>query len=255
AMANQIASGTFRPVGNELAFGPGELLPPLPIPGPDGTELLLCGKIDRLDATQEKHPLYQVIDYKRGGRKFDYSTLFAGVALQLPLYLAAARAAYRTGLVAGMYYFPVADPAVEEQSADFEKALFKEFRLSGLVLNEPRVLTATDSTVSDAKKSHILPSDRSGGWLMEQEMDAVLAFAKQRAGETLEQIYAGRAELSPYKRGQYMPCGYCEYKGACGFDEKFVGCRKRTLTGMKKDGFLAMCGVKGVDEHESELDG
>lgn len=245
AMARQIAAGSFRPEGTEISFGPGETLPPLSFSGPNGEEMLLCGKIDRVDSTGGDLPLYQVVDYKRGGKKFDYSLLYSGVLLQLPLYLAAVKAARPKGTAAGMYYFPILDPAVDEQKEDAEQEAFREFRLSGLTLAD--TLEYADHT-SDADKSAVLPSARSGGRLLKNEMEFVLEFARGRAGKTLAQIYAGGAELAPYKRGQYMPCRYCEYKGACGFDEKFADCRKRALSSMDKNAFFDRSAEKGDDD-------
>ena len=54
-------------------------------------ELLLKGRIDRLDLCEdEKHVYVKIIDYKSGNTSFDLAALYYGLQLQLVVYMDAA---------------------------------------------------------------------------------------------------------------------------------------------------------------------
>jgi len=66
-LAEHSRRGRFRPVGLELAFGPGGDIPAVVFTLSDGSEMVLTGRIDRIDAAQGEDGVYlRVIDYKSG---------------------------------------------------------------------------------------------------------------------------------------------------------------------------------------------
>ncbi|MBQ6692569.1 MAG: exodeoxyribonuclease V subunit gamma, partial [Clostridia bacterium] len=75
-----LVNGTFSPVRMEQQFDWRFDLK-------DGTPQTVRGRIDRVDkADTEDGTLVRVLDYKTGRDKFAYGDLYAGTALQLPLY-------------------------------------------------------------------------------------------------------------------------------------------------------------------------
>ncbi|PJH69079.1 helicase-exonuclease AddAB subunit AddB, partial [Salmonella enterica subsp. enterica serovar Typhimurium] len=57
-LSEQARQSNFSPVGLELGFGEGETLPPLTLNLPNGYELILRGRIDRVDKAGSGSNLY-----------------------------------------------------------------------------------------------------------------------------------------------------------------------------------------------------
>ena len=160
AIARQMRAGSFAPVGTEVRFGAGQPFPPIRLELPDGSAALLGGKIDRIDGTRVNgRDCVRIVDYKTGGRDFDFAGVFHGLALQLPLYLAAA-AGGRTH--AGMYYMPVLQPVISDAEPDAETAAADAFRLKGLTLSEPEILRLSQTDL-DGESSVLAGVRFSGG--------------------------------------------------------------------------------------------
>ena len=112
-MQEQLKAGEFQPKFFEWTFGAGSgrSARPVEIPLDTGETLKLQGKIDRVDILQEEEKCYvRVVDYKSGNTKFSESDIYAGIGLQLPVYLEAAQEAVeqstgREAVPAGIFYF------------------------------------------------------------------------------------------------------------------------------------------------------
>ena len=234
AMVRQIAIGEFLPVACETVFAEDGELRPLELNGPSGKIVRLVGKIDRIDLYDDgkNAPCLRVIDYKRGtGTDFDFAELYAGIRLQLPLYLAAAMQGYDGARAAGMYYLGVKEPTLDE--GEREGALLKEYRLDGVSLDDAGVLNAADRE-SDGKTSAVLPARRA----TDAELTALTRFAQKKAADTVNALLCGRAEVSPYRRGQRSACAHCEHASVCCFDQALPGCRFRSLSPLKQEAFF-----------------
>ncbi len=236
AITRQIQAGAFTPVASEAVFGDGGAFPPLPIHLPDGRIFYIHGKIDRLDAFEADERYFRVIDYKSGGKSFSFSELYAGLSLQLPLYLAAVLAAEDTAKAAGVYYLPVREPRLRApvEEAELENALLEQFRLRGLSLREPKILRAADSGFTDASCVLTVKRNRAGGYsgtgLMDgAQMEEAVRFATAKAGGSIAGITGGRADAAPYRLGARNACAYCPYVSACRFDPRMPSCRYRDL--------------------------
>lgn len=69
-LRKHMCSGKFETLGSEITFGSGEL-PAIEIKMPNGRELLLRGKIDRVDIYRKDGSCYvKIIDYKSGKKRF-----------------------------------------------------------------------------------------------------------------------------------------------------------------------------------------
>ncbi|WP_149807770.1 PD-(D/E)XK nuclease family protein, partial [Listeria monocytogenes] len=84
----QAKSSAFRPVGLEDDFGLKGDIPTLKISLQANSELLLQGRIDRLDmAEQEDRTFLRIIDYKSSSHDLSLTEVYYGLALQMLTYL------------------------------------------------------------------------------------------------------------------------------------------------------------------------
>lgn len=243
AILNQARSGRFAPVLTEVRFGQGAPFPPIRLALSDGKEALLGGVIDRIDrAAVNGREMTRIIDYKTGGKEFDFSGVLNGLTLQLPLYLLAAAECSETR--AGFYYMPILQPVVSDTEEDVESAAMDAFRLKGLTLSDPDVISASDFAISGT--SGILGGVRkvgeetySGSVCTQREMDLLIEAAKKKSEETLFCMLEGEMTASPAARQKRkQACVYCDYNSICRFDARVPGARVRLLKSVKQDAFF-----------------
>ena len=250
AVAAQLRAGAFTPLGAELRFGEGQPFPPVRLTLPEGQEALLSGVIDRADvAGQGEDRFLRVVDYKTGGREFDFAGILNGLTLQLPLYLAAATEGLEKAgsKPAGLYYMPLKIPALAEEEAG-EAALQNAFRLRGLTLSQPSVLRLSDEAMDGP--SQVLYGVRAqeenaykGSICTREELEGLLAAAKKTAEAAFSGMLEGRIDISPVERA----CTYCDYRSICRFDPMVRGNRVRRYKKIKMEDFFALTGGNGHD--------
>lgn len=249
AIARHMRAGSYRPLAAEARFGKGGLFAPIALDLGEGRTMLLEGIIDRVDTAEKDGTVYfRIVDYKTFGRDMDYSKIYAGETLQLPLYsLAAAQSGEMEP--GGMYYMKVLSKPVGENE-DFEE-LFKELRLEGVTPNDDEALFAAEA-VREGRYSKILksveyvsagpkgPLSGPGG------MRRLLDYAKEKAEKTAAEMFEGAIGIVPAEKA----CEYCPYKALCGFEEKLPGCKKKHKVKFDRDSFFDR-----LAELEGEEDG
>lgn len=247
AVTRQVRAGSFEPVFAEARFGEGMPFPSIRIALADGSEALVGGKIDRIDRANVRGETYaRVVDYKTGGRDFDFTGVLEGLTLQLPLYLLAASG--NAEVRAGLYYMPVSQPAVSDAEEDVEGAVADAFRLQGLTLSDAAVVRASDNHMEG--DSSVLYKVRaagedsySGSVCSKAEMELLLRAAREKAENTFERMMKGETSASPAARKKNRPaCEYCEYKSVCRFDPKTPGCEVRLYRTVKQKEFFELIG-------------
>ena len=241
AVTRQIARGSFRPAGCEVSFGkPESLLPPLRIKA-GGAEFLIAGIIDRVDSCGD---MTRIVDYKSGGKDFDFAALYHGIQLQLPLYAAAADSADTVG----MFYMPIRDIKPGEDGGEIKKELTEkllmDFRLNGILLREADVIEATED-FDGASTVVKMKFDKNGGLtgsglVSGEELAFVMDYAKRRAANTLGSILEGEVGISPYEMtaGKKRACRICPYGDVCRFDPELTPGRMRSIFPMGADAFF-----------------
>ncbi|MXW41913.1 MAG: hypothetical protein F4X48_00430 [Acidimicrobiia bacterium] len=135
------------PIACELAFGEGSDLDAIPVELPNGQQVLLRGKADRVDATNLGY--LQVTDYKTGNayqyRKLDkakqgddWDPVQRGTRLQLPVYGLAARAQTGnfTAPVRAQYWFVTAQANFKTYGFDLDQTVLDCFRESVAIITE-----------------------------------------------------------------------------------------------------------------------
>ncbi|MBQ9437192.1 MAG: hypothetical protein IJU50_02570, partial [Lachnospiraceae bacterium] len=72
------------------------------------------------------------------------------------------------------------------------------------------------------------------------DLELVTAFAKKKIESLGQAIIEGKIPLSPLDFGGMLPCGYCEFRRACGFDARLPGCEARAQRVTSKDALKKM---------------
>jgi len=238
--------GCFRPVGLELAFAPGGGLPAATFVLPDGSEMVLTGRIDRVDtAPGEDGEIYlRIIDYKSGRPDFRLSDVWHGLKLQLLTYLNVAldeaeKLVGRSCLPAAILYFHIHDPVISAAGpmpADaVAKEILKSLKMKGLVLADPAVIEMLDPALSG--HSDLVPVQiKKGGGLGEhsaaislEQFELLRSHLRSQLLSAGEEIMSGTVDISPYRQGKFRCCQYCDYRPVCFFDVLVEGNRYRIL--------------------------
>ena len=211
SVLKQYASDGFVPRSAELVFGEGDL-PPLEVELADGTHLYIKGRIDRVDQLTGDGETIRIVDYKSSGKKLDATRVYYGLQLQLMIYMSAALAAIPGSRAGGFFYFHIDDPSINTESrirSEVEKELARKMALSGVTLADVEV-----------RRANGMERARSGV-LEPEQMEALLGFAKRKAGELADQVKDGLIDISPYELPgavRETACQYCGYAAICAFD-------------------------------------
>ncbi len=270
-LARHMQMGDFEAYGTEVEFGFESILPPIVIELSGGEKLLLNGKIDRIDIMDKDNTRYvKIIDYKSGQKSFDYSDIYYGLQLQLLIYLDAflennkQQFDIKPGAV---FYFHMKDPSImvkkEMSSEEIYDALFKELKMSGLVLNDVKVIKGLDNIFDSGKEDSLTPSvtssiipvsslksglvSKSAKVTDEQNYQKLMDFSKKRAKEIGEALMEGEIAPYPYRKENNIQCTYCPYYGICRFDRTSANSNYRTMQKLNEQDFWNLVSPKKDD--------
>ncbi len=259
----------FSPVGFELGFGSKEQLPPLTFTLKNGTKMELHGRIDRVDQAKDDSGVYlRVIDYKSSDHVLDLTEVYYGFALQMLTYLDIV-ITYAQQLIgidaipAGVFYFHLHNPFIESKKmltlADIEEKILKEFKMKGLVLEDPDVVRLMDTSIGESGISHIISAGlKKDGTLRANSQSASardFALLRQhvrtlykRAGN---QIVTGDVKIRPYRMKDHTSCNFCSYRTVCQFDQALDSNEYRIIQSEKRDVLIARIREEGPwDEND-----
>lgn len=196
-------------------------------------KVYLEGKVDRVDICEmQEEKFVKIIDYKTGNTDFDFTKLYYGLSLQLPIYISALTTENDTDKAAGIFYLHLSQPMVKVNNSDdlanVIQTVTEQFNLCGLMLNEVKVIKAMDNDYMNG--SFIEPVKMKDGEINkndklidEFEFDAILDYAMKKAQESAENIIEAKIPIKPYLSSGNTPCKYCKYKGFCKFSTDFSG--------------------------------
>lgn len=237
-LVQHLKNGDFVPFGYEIGFGNHETLPPIVIELAEGNQLILSGKIDRVDLLDIHGNRYaKIIDYKSGSKTFSFQDIYYGLQLQLLIYLDAYLKHYEKTTTplkpGGVFYFRITDPNIslnQKMSAEeIENALYQKMQMSGLILEDEAVIQGLDHIFMEdinGKNSAIVPvgytkkgEPTSTAFLAdEKQYEALLSFVVNQAAELGNSIQRGSIVPSPYRKGNQTPCSYCRFQSICRYD-------------------------------------
>lgn len=230
ALTAHLKNGEFIPTGYEINFGEGQGFPPIEVNIDEVRKLRITGQIDRVDVyyKDEQTNYVKILDYKTGNKNFSLLEVYYGLQLQLLLYLDAylkLNKAYEPG---GVFYFHINNPYVNYKAGmgeeELEESGLKQFKLSGLALEQEDVIAALDKAGTGAtipvslnkdgsiKKGSSVASEKQFKLLEDYVIDIVRELGKQ--------ILEGKVSAKPYKLGDKNSCTYCIYHTICQFNEE-----------------------------------
>ncbi|KGX83903.1 helicase-exonuclease AddAB subunit AddB [Pontibacillus marinus] len=256
-LSEQAKRSQFAPVGLELGFGPEEdkKIPPMNIELANGYELMLRGRIDRVDRALGEDGLFlRIIDYKSSAKGLDLVEVYYGLALQMLAYLDVVLSNAETWLgaqasPAGVLYFHVHNPMISGsallQESEIEEELFKKFKMQGLLVEDENIVKMMDTNL-DSGMSKIIPAGlkKNGGFRKGSQTVEQMAFQQlqtyirnimKQAGES---ITDGNVNLNPYQKDQQVACTHCSFRSVCQFDPSLEENQYRQLKNLKDEDIM-----------------
>ncbi|MDO4512416.1 MAG: helicase-exonuclease AddAB subunit AddB [Lachnospiraceae bacterium] len=250
-LKNQLVKGVFEPEKFEMSFSKVEDLAKVDVSLTQDEKMKLIGRIDRVDVFEDASHVYvKILDYKSGKKQLDLAAVYYGLQLQLVVYLNAAMEDQKSRhpdkeiVPAGILYYRMADPLVEECGEDEEHIraqIQEQLRAVGLVNEEEDVLRLMDK--ESTGRSDVIPvewkkdgtlSSRSQT-LSRERLEALSDYVDRKITGIGAQILRGQISLNPYEMGAQSACTYCEYKNVCGFDRQIPGMDMRRLDELTDD--------------------
>lgn len=254
-LSEQARLSGFSPVGLEVGFGENEQLSPLTMQLPNGYELILRGRIDRVDKSIVGDDLYlRIIDYKSSEKKLNLVEVYYGLALQMLAYLDVVLQSSENWLglkasPAGVLYFHVHNPFISGKKAisddELDDELFKKYKMNGLLLADQEVFRLMDKA-TDSGASPIVPAGltKAGEFTKTSniaskdtfnQLEGHIHMLMQEAGLD---ITSGGVHLNPYELQDRVACTYCPFSSVCQFDPQVGSNEFRKLTKMKDNEVL-----------------
>ena len=219
----------FLPMAAEVPFGmPGAVgntgIPAIQIRTSDGDTVAFSGRIDRIDRleTADGKKYFLIVDNKMSGREVRQNSIVAGLQLQLPLYIRAARLGLDGYEAAGGLYQPIRDVlAASEDAAEINAQIDKDLQTSGMILDEELVQEAA----KPVKVARRLDTNDTVSAVSAEEMYAVEECAIGAVADRVTLIYRGEVSPRPVRDGMESPCAWCDHPNACRHDSTIPGCR------------------------------
>ena len=251
-LSEQARKSDFSPIGMELGFGlDDQSLDPVRMQLANGVELLLRGRIDRVDQAMFGDDLYlRIIDYKSSATGLNIVDVYYGLALQMLAYLDVILTNSERWLgvkasPAGILYFHIHDPMLTKHEvmsqAEIDENLFKEFKMQGLLIDKEPIIQMMDTDL-EAGFSPIIPAAlkndgtfRSGSKIASEETFQLLQdHVKQMIAGAGVAITDGEVELNPYQKADRTACQFCPFRSVCQFDPSLPSHQYRKLPSIKE---------------------
>jgi ATP-dependent helicase/nuclease subunit B len=230
----------FDPVAVELPFGQADGCPPWRVQaGPDAA-IEIFGRIDRVDIWREPGSpgaRCVVLDYKSSLKQLDPILLAHGLQLQLLTYLNVLRqwpnpeATFGAPQLvpSGVFYVNLRgkyerQPNRREALAGTEDARKLAYRHTGRF--DARALPLLDSRPEVKEGDQFNYRLTKDGQLHKGASDPMPSDAFERLLDSMEQhirrmggeIFSGKSDVSPYRKGTTTACDYCDYRPICRMD-------------------------------------
>jgi len=248
-LQEEFAHCAFRPTDFELEFGRNGVLPAISVPLSETETAEFSGVVDRVDTYCDNNTVYlRVVDYKSGTKRFSYTDLYAGLSLQMPLYLSAIEETFaeykklhaefsdmQTYSDAGILYVPAKTPVIVSDchlnEETYQKEFSSELTRSGVVTNEVSILEAMEDTVLSSPRFLPVRFNKNGtlsktSSAIDTEQFALLKqYVRYMLTDTAKRIRTGHVEAEPICDSvQTTPCDWCDYRNCCNFTEPYDTC-------------------------------
>lgn len=255
-LTEHLKQGRFIPVGHELPFRQGSIVPPIEIVLNDGQVAYIEGRIDRIDILESDDKAYvKIIDYKSGNKKFSLSNIYFGLDMQLLIYLRAILGSTKIApkkklLPGGVFYFKIEDPILGEELKTAEFAPDTKIKMNGLAVDNLEVIRGMDMNIQG--HSSIIPVGLSqkgdfysySSIIKEGEFYNLLKLVELRAKTMCREILSGSTRIEPVKIDNIKQCLYCSYGSICQFDPQFEDNHYKTIRTLNKQDTIARIGAE-----------
>ncbi|RWZ55194.1 helicase-exonuclease AddAB subunit AddB [Halobacillus fulvus] len=256
-LSEQARKSHFSPVGLELGFGSvkDSKLPSLSLDLPNGYELMLRGRIDRVDKALIEDDLFlRIIDYKSSSKGLSLLDVYYGLSLQMLAYLDvvlsnAEQWLGATASPAGVLYFHVHNPMITGKQMlgddEIEEEIFKKFKMQGLLLENEQVVQMMDTGLEKGQ-SRIVPAGlkaKGGFYSNSKTADAerfreLSDYIRELMTKAGTDITSGKVDLNPYQQKQETACTFCSYRSVCQFDPTLENNQFRKLKEINEEDVL-----------------
>ena len=242
-LREEIRQSGFVPTDFELQIGRSGQVQAREMIAPDGTKVMIEGRIDRVDTYEKDGVKYvRVIDYKTGNKEFKLSDVIYGLNIQMLLYLFslwdAPQGKYQGSVPAGILYMPAKAPKPslgrEAEQADIDAQFKKSYCMSGLLLDDEDVLKAMDEEISgifipvkklakekvveENGEERVVKFTESSPIVTLSELGKLKQYTENLICDMVQELHQGRIEAVPLDNGS-VACSYCDYRSVCNHQE------------------------------------
>ncbi|MDO4169607.1 MAG: helicase-exonuclease AddAB subunit AddB [Lachnospiraceae bacterium] len=233
ALLKHLENSDFKPYAFEISFSSYENLDSANMALEDGVKMRLKGKIDRVDRYEDEDGIYlKVIDYKSGYAKFDLTSLYYGLQMQLVLYMNAVleieqkKAKGKVVIPAGMFYYSLKDPLVDwDPEQDANEQILRKLQMDGYVNEDYHIIEHMERNMPKKCVSIPVTRTKSGYSAYSKTLDTksfhnMQDYTRQKIEEAGNAMMDGEIDIAPYRRKQETACDFCEYREICRFDSR-----------------------------------
>ncbi len=218
----------FVPVHFELNIDNDGDVKPYLINLDNGGTIKLIGKIDRVDAYEtDDNTFIRIIDYKTGGKNFNLGEVYAGLNMQMLIYLFAVwqngGELYKNVTPAGILYYQAKTPRASvtasgkltrhSDSFEINNALKQGACMSGMVLDNPSVVKAMEENMGGVyipvKKND--DGSLSGNIISIHSLKLLQKRVDHIIKEMATQLQSGVIRVFPTEGG----CRHCDFHDVC----------------------------------------
>ena len=231
----------FKPADEELKIG-GENadIPAYTLQISDTETVSLIGSVDRVDTyVKEGNKYIRIVDYKTQGKEFKLSDVYYGLNMQMLLYLSAinengeerySEEKKYTLIPAGIMYMPATpnsktkESNSKENKTESSKEQTRNFKASGLFLNDKNVLSAMEKELQGMyipvkqKKDGDFDSNSLKRLVTKEQYEQIFSYIKSKMIAMVVSLMDGKIERNPAK-GISDACKFCDYQKVCGYED------------------------------------
>ncbi|AXX64524.1 hypothetical protein DS830_03175 [Bombilactobacillus bombi] len=254
AIRQQSRSAEFYPYKTEIAFGQvGALhnIEPLRYQLNDHQDVVVRGRIDRIDRLLSDPQDYFVVDYKSSKHDFKFSEFYAGINLQMMTYLASLindpSLFDGPAFALGGFYFQLQDPTVKFEDLkghwdDYQNFLFKQYKYQGIIIDNGKTAQLLEPHLTQASQIFPITKNykiRGQKVVSPQEFTEMLHYNQFLIKQAAQKILTGDNQLSPLRQDkQTTALQYSDYLPIMQFDAMLPENNYRSLENIDKKTFF-----------------
>lgn len=235
-IVKQLKNSKFELYGHEVEFSEKAELKPMKIELDDKKQVVVTGKIDRVDiAKMNDDTFVRIIDYKSSVKDIDLNQVVSGIQIQLLTYLDEI-AEQENFQSAGILYFNLIDTIVKADKnlsdEEIKQQLNKKFKMKGLIVTDIDIVKMMDTKLAPSTYSESIPVyldkdgniSRSKSSVLDREkFESLQKYTKHIISDISNEIFEGNIDIKPFYNNKKTPCDYCEYRSICNFNPNFNG--------------------------------